>query len=316
MTYRIPLPDGGRRSTLDLVEPNSTAVQRLLRRDGLASYEPPTMATLLALFDEQGPGFTFFDVGANMGLYALVCSALFEPEHVDAFEPTPATAAVFRRAVQANDLDIDVIEAAVGDVAGRAELHLSDRSDSSNSLVSGFKSSSAAVVVDTLRLDDHVATSGHHPNVIKIDVETFEPAVLAGASATIATHRPYLVIEVLNRGGRNHGQEIEEAMSGYGYSYYELSSSPTWQERSEIIGATGTTDCDWLLAPEPLAPDFASRWRAWSERTARCTRDRNGPVPLLLTVRAAFERGGVGEVIAAARRYGASILRSGSSSRH
>ena len=79
MTNRIPLPAGGRVPTLDIVDPNSTAVQRSLRRNGLAAYEPPTLTTLRTLFDTQVDGFTFLDVGANMGLYALICASMFTP---------------------------------------------------------------------------------------------------------------------------------------------------------------------------------------------------------------------------------------------
>ena len=75
VTYEIPLPAGGRRRTVDVVEPNSTAVQRFLRRDGLSAYEPPTVATLITLFADAEPGFTFFDVGANMGLYHAACGS-------------------------------------------------------------------------------------------------------------------------------------------------------------------------------------------------------------------------------------------------
>ena len=213
MTYRIPLPVGGRSETLDIVDPNSTAVQRFLRRDGLSAYEPPTVATLVTLFEDLDPGFTFFDVGANMGLYALIAASMFQPEAVTAFEPTPSTAAMLRKAVAANGLAVDVVEAAVGDREGVAALHFSEKSDSSNSLVEGFKASHESVQVDTIRLDEHVRRTHRDPQVIKIDVETFEPEVLAGAAETIARVRPHIVIEVLNRRGHDHGEEITAAMA-------------------------------------------------------------------------------------------------------
>ncbi|MDX2381222.1 MAG: FkbM family methyltransferase, partial [Acidimicrobiia bacterium] len=144
MSYRIPLPTDGQRS-LDIVEPNSTAVQRFLRRNGLAAYEPPTVAALLAVFEDQPDGFGFFDVGANMGLYALLCASLSQPGPVDAFEPTPSTAQVARTIVKKNRLDITVAEIALSDSNGTVTLHLSDKSDASNSLVEGFKTSSAGI---------------------------------------------------------------------------------------------------------------------------------------------------------------------------
>ena len=308
MSYRIRLPAASGSVRLNIVEPNSTSVQRALRRGGLAAYEPPTVATLLTLFEAQRPGFGFFDVGANMGLYALLCAKLFEPGVVTGFEPTPSTASVARKIVKANRLDIDVVAAALSDENGQATLHLSPVSDSSNSLVEGFRDTTESVVVPTMRLDDHVRRTGQHPDVMKIDVETHEPAVLAGAAETIRAHRPYIVIEVLRRRGRDHGVEITEAMEGYGYAYYQLADEPTWARQDEVRGA-GTLDRDWLLAPTPLDDDFPARCQEWRRRLAECGPETNSRVPIHRSVLAAYRRGGPGEVWAAARRYADSIRR-------
>lgn len=303
MTYRIPLPSGSRMPTLDIVEPHSTVVQRFLRRNGLACYEPPTAAALLALFDQAGPGFTFFDVGANMGLYAMLAACAFDPASVHAFEPTPATVTVLRKIVAANAVDVEVVPAAAGAASGRALLHFSAVSDASNSLVEGFKASTGGTEVAVVALDDHVRATGVVPEIVKIDVETFEPQVLAGAADTIRRHRPTIVIEVLNRRGHDHGAEITQAMEPYGYSYYELGASPTWTPRTTISGRAGSSDHDWLLAPAALTDDFGDRVDTWRTRLAACGAERNSRVPILLSARAAWRRGGVRELVAAARRY-------------
>ena len=307
MTYLIPLP--GRTDRLDIVEPNTTSVQRALRRSGLAAYEPATVTTLLTLFEDQGDDLCFFDVGANMGLYALLCAAMFQPSQVHAFEPTPSTVDVMRRAIRANRLDIEVVATALGDEQTTAELYLSAVSDSSNSLVEGFKRSTGTVTVPVQRLDDYVAASGARPNVMKIDVETHEPAVLAGATAMLAEHRPYIVIEVLLRGGRDHGIEITEAMAPFGYSYYRLDGTPSWNVEEVVTGTGSGTDRDWLLAPEPLDVDFGERWAAWRSDLADCEPERNSRVPLTRSVAAALRRGGPKEVVATARRYAAALRR-------
>lgn len=303
MAYRIPLPTGGRISVLDIIEPNSTAVQRFIRREGLAGYEPPTVATMLALFDQLDDGFTFFDVGANMGLYALLCSAMFEPATVDAFEPTPDTARTLSKIVKANGLDITVVEAAVSDTNGWAALHFSSKSDASNSLVAGFKKSHGSVEVPTLRLDDHVQNGHRDPQIMKIDVETFEPAVLAGARQVIERARPFIVIEVLNRKGHDHGEEITRAMASYDYYYYRLGGAPNWKPRRRVKGAKKSPHHDWLLSPEPLSEDFGDRWTEWKSRLQECGPDRNPRPPVYRSVEAAWKRGGVSEVVASGRRY-------------
>ena len=283
-------------------------MQRALRRDGLSAYEPSTVTTLLTLFDRTA-NLVFFDVGANMGLYALLCAAIFDPEHVHAFEPTPATVEVMQNVVRANRLDVDVIACALGDTETTAELHLSSVSDSSNSLVKGFKQSVGTVIVPVRRLDTHVASTGVAPNVMKIDVETFEPAVLAGAIDTIATHRPYIVIEVLHRRGHDHGDEITEVMAPFDYYYYRLDEASTWRAEPRITGSRTGADRDWLLAPEPLDADFGVSWDDWRSQLRACGPERNSRVPIGRSALVALHRGGPTEVVATARRYVAALRR-------
>ena len=169
------------------------------------------------------------------------------------------------------------------------------------------------------RLDHREATAHLRPDRIPtvrsvrglstITSASFEPAVLAGAVETIARARPYIVIEVLNRRGHDHGVEITEAMAPFGYSYYELAVTPTWQPQPSVRGRAKTRHNDWLLAPEPLDAGFGDRWSTWRSRLDECGPDRNSRVPILLSVRAAMKRGGVTEVYATARRYFAALRR-------
>jgi FkbM family methyltransferase len=310
MTYRIPLPAGGRSSELDIVEPFTTMVQRQLRRVGLSSYEPATAATLLSLFEREDDGFVFLDVGANVGLYSSMCASMFRPGAVHAFEPAPLTADVAERIIAANDLDVRVFRVAASDRAGSAGLHLSAVSDASHSLMAGFRETSGVVQVPTVRLDDHVASTGLRPAVVKIDVETHEGAVLAGAATMMARDRPALVVEVLaGRAGRDFAAEVMAAMDGLGYHFYELPTRPTFEPVDGVrSGRSGSRD--WLLTPETLPEDFGHAWERWSERLAACTPDRNSRVAAVAHVRAALNRGGVSELAstikrAVARRTGA-----------
>lgn len=306
MAYRIPLPDGGRLTHLDILEPNSTAVQRFIRREGLGAYERPTAAAVLALCELRDPGFVFFDIGANMGLYGALAASMFSPRTVHAFEPAPIAAEVASRIMIKNGLAGEVFEAAVSDETGTASLHLSPVSDASNSLVEGFRQTTEHLDVATIRLDDHVARTVIDPDIVKIDVETHEPAVLRGARATIERTRPAIIVEVLRRRGRDHGVEITELMQEYDYHYYELPATPTWEPRAAATGS-GTTDRDWLLLPEPIDPALPAAWAKWDERLSRCGVERNPRAPFVPTVRAAIERGGWREVVAAGKRYVAAM---------
>ncbi len=302
MAYRIPLPDGGRLPALDILEPNSTAVQRFIRRQGLGAYERSSAAAVLALCELRDPGFVFFDIGANMGLYGAFAGAMFRPAVVHSFEPAPIAAQVARRIMVRNRLAAEVFEVAVSDATGSAALHLSPVSDASNSLVEGFREATDHLEVATVRLDDHVERTGCRPDIVKIDVETHEPAVLRGALDAIRTSRPAIVIEVLRRRGRDHGEEITSLMEEFGYHYFALPANPTW-EAQPIISGSGTTDRDWLLLPDPIDPAMPAAWERWERRLAACGPERNPRAPVVPTVRAAFGRGGWREVVAAGRRH-------------
>jgi FkbM family methyltransferase len=282
---------------LDIVDPITTSVQRVLRRTGLAGYEPATMATLLAAFERQPPGFQFVDVGANMGLYSAICAAMFEPGRVIAFEPTPDVAAVARRVLEVNGSGAAVgrvEQRALGARPGSAPLYLSAVSDSSNSLVAGFKQSVGSIDVDVTRLDDYVEANGTVPAIIKIDTETFEPAVIEGGRSTLERLRPWLVVEVLNRRGYDHGVDIAAAMEGLGYSYYRLSRQSDWRPAATIAGVPGSKEMDWLLTPAPIDDDFAASVRTWLDRLSTCTADRNPRLPVLALSCHVLRREGVG----------------------
>jgi FkbM family methyltransferase len=302
MSYTIPLPAGGARTSLDVIDPFSSMVQRFLRREGLAAYEPETAATLLTLFDMQAGPFTYYDVGANIGLYSHLCAALFPDAEVHAFEPTPDIAAISRSIAKANDLSVQVIEAAVSDGSGTADLHLSQTSDASNSLVEGFKESHGSVTVQRIRLDDYRERTDSAPAVLKIDVETHEPEVLAGAMEIIANDRPYVVIEVLRRRGTDQGEAIQAAFDGLGYSFHPLTAAPTW-EAVDAVRGSGTVERDWLFSPHPLPHDFAERWATWQTRLAMCTSDRNSRPPIGGAAIAAYRRGGPRELLSSCRRF-------------
>jgi FkbM family methyltransferase len=129
------------------------------------------------------------DVGANLGWHALHTARHPNVETVVAFEPDRFNAWLLERNLAENSIENVIVDSrAVGGAPGVAKLY---RYKSSNfgrhSLAAdhGFGSRS----VPLTNLDEALADLGLGSRpvaLIKIDVEGYEPAVIAGAGATLA----------------------------------------------------------------------------------------------------------------------------------
>lgn len=240
--------------------PARTYVSKLLADGGLASYEPATLATFVAAIEHLRTP-TAFDVGANIGVFAWVGAALTTAEIVAA-EPTPSLAAQMRAIREENQLDFVVEELAFGATDGTAHLHLSDTTDSSNSLREGFRPSHESVAVPVSTIDSYVARTSRRPGVLKIDTESTEPDVLRGARDLLATVRPWLVVEVL--AGRTE-TELTALLEPLGYRWYLIEDTVPWAARTEIVGDPSYVRLNWLFTPEEPPAAFWDLVTHWME---------------------------------------------------
>ncbi len=251
----------GMSRTLTIRTPEGSYVSQLLASTGLAGYEPDTLACFLAAIEECGSA-PVFDVGANIGVFSWLAAAL-TPATVIAFEPAPDLVAQMRAVCSENDLAVTVEEVALGAAPGRAELHLSDKTDSSNSMRAGFRRSHRSVVVAVETIDDYVARTGATPAVLKLDTESTEPDILRGAAGFIASNRPWLICEVL--AGRTEA-DLTAILEPLRYLWYRIDGPGPLEPRKVIEGDRSYTHLNWLFAPAEPSLSFWERSAAW--RTA------------------------------------------------
>ena len=142
-----------------------------------------------------GPGATVFDIGANLGFYAALFAAQVGPGgRVVAFEPAPRVFAKLAATIARNRLDqVVAVNCGCGSAGGEAVLRQVSPSTGTGSLVGGVLGGETVAI---RRLDEIPQARERPPGLIKIDVEGFEPEVLAGARAILAEHRPVLYIEL------------------------------------------------------------------------------------------------------------------------
>jgi FkbM family methyltransferase len=266
LEVELPLPvrspsasDPDRRLRLRLPKRVNVAVHIAAR--GFGGYEPDALACFLAAIERQGHR-PVYDVGANIGVYAWLASALTDAEVV-AFEPTPDLATHLRAICVENALAMTVEELALGARAETATLYLSAKGDSSNSLRAGFRRATGAIEVQVVPIDGYVERTGRPPAVLKVDTESTEPDVLRGASRLLADHRPWIVCEVL--AGRTES-ELMAILGPLGYRYHLIDGSQPLVRREAIVG--DPIALNWLFTPVDPPPAFWDGVAAWRSALA------------------------------------------------
>lgn len=166
---------GRQRMWLDLSDRTQLSI-------ALGSHEKAALARFLGLLR---PGQTVVDVGANVGLYTLAAARAVGPGgRVVAFEPEPRNCARLQRNVEANGhANVTVVQAAVGEASGRARLYLGG--DSGVHSLLAERAGGPAVEVEVVALDEYCEREGLVPDVVKVDAEGAELAVLRGLRRTL-----------------------------------------------------------------------------------------------------------------------------------
>ena len=230
----------------------NTAFLDYARRSGEAGgVEPEVTGLLISL---AGKLRVVYDIGANWGYYPLLLAT--EPRfrgEIHAFEIGPRIAADLRHVIAGAELAGRVTVHGFGLSAEDGEARLSREKHSYLSRIVGEGYRGATDRVRVRRLD---CLDLPPPDLIKIDVEGHEAAVLRGAAGLLARHQPLIVMESW------HDPRHEEAMlaplrllAGLGYRFYRLGWRPSRFPRS--AGAAGAGRNHGVIELAPL--EFAAR---------------------------------------------------------
>lgn len=175
-----------------------------------------------------------FDIGANVGLFTLICSEFVgNSGTIHAFEPSPQTFNWLEQNVNSNKLkNVILNQLAVSDKDGTIGFHLSEEGyDAFNSIVKPSKGSNyISQTVNCLTLDSYVEKHQLQGKIqiIKIDVEGFEISLLSGASRILsAENAPDLVVEFTESNAENAGftcAQLYAKIVGFGYELFHYNA--------------------------------------------------------------------------------------------
>jgi FkbM family methyltransferase len=165
-----------------------------------------------------------FDIGANVGLYSLLFAR--NARRVFSFEPVPRNLAWLQRTIAANKLmNVTIIPAAVS-----SKLEIASFQQGNNCAM-GKLSDIGDMPALCVSVDDIVEKLGAIPDLVKIDVEGGELAVLRGAEQTLRRRAPKILLST-------HGPTLKAACLEYlgslGYLRVEPLDSPQYETAAEF----------------------------------------------------------------------------------
>jgi len=213
-------------------------LQRAIAADCLERAEEEVTRAILR------PGDQVLDIGANIGYHALRWAQRVRPAGmVFAFEPAPPNYEALLANLALNpQLRVEAQQLALGDRSGSLALS-SDRPGITSGSYSAKNTNSGGFDVRQRTLDDWAADRDlARLRLVKLDVEGWEAKVLDGATATIATRRPHLMLEW--NPGHNETHELADRL---GHLRAEGGYDAFLIRRSRIAGRG-------MLVPPPPSP--------------------------------------------------------------
>lgn len=171
---------------------------------------------------------SFWDIGANIGYYSLIASAVNPEMKVVAFEPAPEPLHYLQKNVDANERNsIKVASIALSDKEGITDFfEIKNKKyaylkynlggeGNEGSKTEGRNFSKTQVEATTA--NNFLNSWDKNVDLIKIDTEGTEHLILASADQLIKKHLPIIICETLFN---KIESELEEIMLSYGYNFY------------------------------------------------------------------------------------------------
>jgi len=159
------------------------------------------------------PQTIIFDVGANTGIYSIICSTVSSDSVIHSFEPNPTNLERLKKNLSLNHLkNVKIVPKAVGEINKETDFYIPQNNaiSDSSSVVADFSKATYGgeiawkkTFVQQTSLDNYCQENSiKKVDLIKIDVENYEIEVLKGAIETIKQHAPIILLETFIYGDK------------------------------------------------------------------------------------------------------------------
>jgi len=228
-------------------------IASLVAWNGLSGFEPETVSIYLRLL-EHTEGV--FDIGANIGFYALIAGLHRSDRTVHAFEPLPVAYERLLKNIAVNQLrNVKPVQAAVSNFDGEITLYVPDKIvvPRSASTLEGFRKAAQTFSVPALKLDSYIASNDvGQIDLIKLDTERTEHLVLDGAQQLLARDRSLVICEVLD--GEND-RALAAFFADKNYQFY-LITDQGLAHKDSITSDPARKFANYLFIPQEKTVRF------------------------------------------------------------
>jgi len=186
----------------------------------LGTFEPQETRLVSAFLT---PGMTVIDVGANVGYYtALAASRVGSEGRIFVIEPEARAFAQLAKMIATNHLPARAFNIGLGEANGEAHLYQSPESRNNTPTMIAHGGFAPTATVPIRKLDDCLDEwKVTHVDLLKIDVEGWEPRVFDGGSQALSSGRIGAILCEFNdpwlRTTGSSAQALWKQLTGFGF---------------------------------------------------------------------------------------------------
>lgn len=217
----------------------------------LQLYDPPQVRELdefIALV-RRHPGVRLLDIGSHFGVFSFAALQYGGPKaQAFAVDPSATAQMMLGRIADLNASDdrLRFLRAAAGAAPGELEMVDTGVGGAGYMVLPGDQPQADRTRIPQVTIDQLAPQLPPRPDIIKIDVESYELEVLRGGRATLAGARVILCLELHNQMMRARGvnpQAVLDLLREYGYAHFTCDGaivSPAEMIQPEIIRVIAT----------------------------------------------------------------------------
>lgn len=224
------------KNTVKLVSQGHQIENEIYWRGFEGCHEGKSMQIFAEILNTLKPK-VIWDIGANSGTYGILAKALTADAKVYFFEPIPKAVEMILENHKLNNFKAEVFQLALGDYNGKGKIYFGKGTDFATSVTVNKNLLGDGIAVDSMEISVMRAEALMEkfalpiPELVKLDVETYEFEVLKGFGATPFNDCIFL-IEILSN---ELAEKLIPFFPSEKYDYYNINDGLSNVRKTESL---------------------------------------------------------------------------------